>query len=225
MKKRVSAKDLDVIFPRGERQQDVFQKFYEGQNLSLLGSAGTGKTFLAMYLGLEGVLSGNYSSLCVIRSAVPTRDLGFMPGDLDEKLMYYELPYSSICDELLPYRRGWETMKESEQCFFHSTSFLRGLTLDNSVVIVDECQSMTFHELDTIITRLGSNNRIIFCGDFVQSDISNSGLSSFIRILDKLSCFSRIDFTSSDIVRGEIVRDYIIERDKIDTKRHAIQGA
>jgi phosphate starvation-inducible protein PhoH len=162
---------------------------------------------------------GKQNKIFIIRSVVPTRDMGFLPGNQKEKTKVYEAPYIAICTEL--YRRGdaYEVLKQKGAIEFMSTSFVRGTTLNDCYVIVDEINNMTFHELDSVITRIGKNCRVLFCGDFRQSDLTKdqerNGLRDFIKIVNKLSDFEYIDFREEDIVRSKLVKEYIIAREKL----------
>lgn len=215
-KTRFDLRELTPVRPITPTQEDLFRAFPE-RNLMLTGLAGTGKTFLAAYLALRLVLEpGNeYDRLVILRSVVPTRDVGFLPGDLEEKTAVYEDPYAGICDELFPYAKSYENLKRGGYVQFSPTSFLRGVTLDRCVVLVDESQNNTFHELDSITTRLGPNARIIFSGDTAQSDLGpNSGLPQFLSLTCRLTDhFACIDFhRPEDIVRSGVVRAYLEEK-------------
>jgi phosphate starvation-inducible PhoH-like protein len=212
---------LANIQPATENQRKTFEAFAEGKHLMLHGMAGTGKTFVSMYLALQELMDGvcNQNKIYLIRSVVPTRDMGFLPGNQKEKMKVYEAPYSSICTEL--YRRGdaYEVLKQKGAIEFISTSFIRGITLNDCYVIVDEINNMTFHELDSVITRIGKNCRVVFCGDFRQSDLTRdqerNGLQDFIKIINRLSDFEHIEFQEKDIVRSKLVKEYIIAREKL----------
>lgn len=214
--------DLVTIEPITDAQKDVFKYFPKG-HLCLSGSAGAGKTFLAMYLSLEQVLDSTvpeYKKIVVVRSAVPTRDMGFLPGDQSEKEAAYEAPYVSICDELFEDTGAYEKLKNIGSIQFITTSFIRGITLDNAIVIVDECQNLTFHELDSVITRLGENSKFILCGDYYQSDFDKQkdkdGILKFIEVIDKMRDFYHVEFTWKDIVRSGLVREYIMTKEMIE---------
>src|SRR5210317_1610465 len=208
---------LRQIRPLTFNQEDTFQSWYEGQNLLLHGVAGTGKTFISMYLALEEILrNSNYNKVVVIRSVVPSRDMGFLPGNAKEKARIYEEPYREICDDIFGRGDGYDVLRMKHMVEFTTTSFLRGMTFKDCIVIVDECQNLIMQELDTVITRMGDNSRIVFCGDFRQTDLQKekekSGLHTFMSILDDLKCFDRVEFGTDDIVRSGIVRDYILSK-------------
>lgn len=215
-KTRFYPENLLPVKPLTPTQEDLFHAFPE-RHLMLHGLPGTGKTFLGMYLALRQVLEthNQYKRLCIIRSIVPTRDIGYLKGTEEEKMAAYEAPYRGICDKLLPYSKSYENLKRGGYIHFDSTSFRRGVTLDNCIVLVDEAQNNTLHELDTLITRLGENTRIIFSGDTGQSDLGpQSGLPRFMQILQRLDQhFVCIDFhRPEDIVRSGVVRDYILAK-------------
>lgn len=186
--------------------------FDSDKHLVLHGVAGTGKTFISSYLAYDDIFKKNFEKLVLIRSAVPTRDIGFLPGTEREKSAIYEAPYRDIAAELFSRGDAYEILKGKGLVHFMTTSFIRGVTLRNAVVLVDECQNMSFHELDSIITRMGENCRVIFCGDFRQADLSKNGLKEFLRILHEMGEFELIDFEIKDIVRSNFVKQYIIAK-------------
>jgi len=183
--------------------------FESERNLVLHGVAGTGKTFISCYLAFDDMTKGIYKQLIILRSAVPTRDIGFLPGSEKEKASVYEEPYKDIAVELFQRGDAYEILKTKSLVHFMTTSYLRGITLKDAVIIVDECQNMSFHELDSIVTRVGTNCRVIFCGDFRQADLQRNGLKDFIKVLKAMDQFDLIDFEIKDIVRSDFVRDYI----------------
>lgn len=209
------------IIPLTDNQRNVFMKYTEGKNLVLSGMAGTGKTFCALYLALLEVLDSKSTKnkIYIVRSIVPTRNVGFLPGTLREKVQQYESPYSTICKDLLGRGDAYEILKGKNIVEFLPTSFIRGETYDDCVVIVDEMQNLTFHELDSVITRMGDNSRIIFSGDYRQSDLTTKqerdGLSDFLTILDYMEDFSKIEFGADDVVRSGMVKRYLISKDKL----------
>jgi predicted ribonuclease YlaK len=193
----------------------------------LFGCAGTGKTFVSLYLGLSEVLRNEtpYDKVIMVRSLIPTREIGFLPGDEEDKAALYQVPYSNMMQFMFeqPNEQAFETLynriKAQGSYYFLSTSFLRGLTFDNSIIIVDECQNLNFHELDTIITRVGQDSKIIFCGDFSQSDLTKTnernGLMDFLQILQEMEEFNCVEFNIGDIVRSGFVRNYLIQKTKL----------
>jgi len=201
--------ELQEIEPLTRNQVVAFEST---KNLMLHGVAGTGKTFISSYLAFDDMTKGIYEKLVIIRSAVPTRDIGFLPGNEKEKSSVYEEPYKDICIELFQRGDAYEILKTKGLVHFMTTSFIRGVTLRNAVILIDECQNMSFHELDSIITRIGQGCRVLFCGDFRQADLQKNGLKEFVRILKAMNEFDFIDFDIKDIVRSEFVKQYIIAK-------------
>jgi predicted ribonuclease YlaK len=222
--RKIRYDSLKRFEPLTESQEQVFLEFNKNRNLVLSGFPGTGKTFLASFLAMKEILlrESNYEKLVIVRSTVPVRDIGFMPGTKEEKESVYELPYKAIFDEIFyPVTNGSviEKLREQKLYEFISTSFIRGLTIKNAIVIVDEFENLSLHELDSIITRLGSNCKIVFCGDVKQSDLTKKseldGVVKFINILDNMQKFSHIEFCEDDIVRSDLVKSYIIAKHKL----------
>ena len=205
---------LTDITPLTPAQRAVITGYDQGFHLATYGSAGTGKSFLATYLGLRDVFNPRSTPdrLILVRSAVPTRDLGFLKGTLEEKLSVYEAPYVSLVDELLAQPGAYAQLYDDGVIEFVSTSFVRSLTWNNAVVFLDEAQNMTFHELNSVVTRLGSNSRLIVSGDMVQDDLGRgqSGLQTFLRVASRISEFRLISFGRDDIVLSSFVRDWIV---------------
>lgn len=212
---------LNNIAPITDNQDKAFNAFALDKNLLLHGSAGTGKTFLSLYLALMEVMNGHgdYEKVYIIRSVVPTRDMGFLPGSAKDKSKVYEAPYYSICTELFGRGDAYDILKTKNVVEFMTTSFIRGVTLNNCVVVVDEMQNMTFQELDSVLTRIGENCKIIFSGDFKQSDLirhsDRKGILDFIKILSKINSFEHVEFTREDIVRSRLVKEYIIAKEEL----------
>lgn len=212
-----------TIQPKTGKQSNFFEA-YQGQHylMALHGVAGTGKTFIALYKALEEVLDkGNpFLKVVVIRSAVQARDMGHLPGDKEEKMDVYLQPYKQICNELFKRKDAWQRLEEQGYVEFVSTSFIRGVTFNQSIVVVDEIQNMTFEELDTIITRIGKDSKIIFCGDYRQTDLKKkddkSGILKFFDICARMKEFTRVEFGIEDIVRSSMVKNYIIARTKYE---------
>lgn len=204
---------LQEIEPLTKNQLAAFES---NNNLVLHGLAGTGKTFISSYLAYDDIEKGFADSLIIIRSAVPTRDIGFLPGSEKEKSAVYEEPYKDVATHLFDRGDAYEIMKQKNIVQFMTTSFIRGITLRNACIIVDECQNMSFHELDSIITRVGENCRIMFCGDFRQSDLKRNELLSWLKVLERMEEFDFIEFGIDDIVRSEFVKKYIIAKMEVE---------
>ena len=225
--KEITYNQLNQIKPVTDSQKLVFDTWKQGQNQFLFGCAGTGKTFVSLYLGLSEVLRNEtpYDKVIMVRSLIPTREIGFLPGDEEDKAALYQVPYSNMMQFMFeqPNEQAFETLynrlKGQGSYYFLSTSFLRGLTFDNSIIIVDECQNLNFHELDTIITRVGQDSKIVFCGDFSQSDLTRTnernGLMDFLQILQEMEEFNCVEFNIGDIVRSGFVRNYLIQKTKL----------
>jgi phosphate starvation-inducible protein PhoH len=214
--------NLKHFDPLTQNQRHTFQSFDQDKNLMLHGIAGTGKSFMAMYLSLRQILNDPdcpYKKIVIVRTVVPTRDMGFLPGNSKEKTKVYEAPYYAICSELFGRGDAYDYLKNKNLVEFISTSFIRGITLNNCIVIVDEMQNATLHELDSVITRIGHNCKVIFCGDFRQSDFTRehekSGLTDFMRVVKSMRSFDLIEFNAADIVRSALVKEYIILKDKM----------
>ena len=210
---------IEHVKPVTDNQEDAFHSYFGGKNVFLHGVAGTGKSFIAMYFALSEIMSGRAEKIVIVRSTVQTRDMGFMPGGEDEKLSYYEGPYRQLCAELLGRPNAYDMLKEKDAIHFCSTAFMRGITLDNSVVIIDEVQNMNFHEVDSVLTRIGENSRLIICGDFRQSDLNivgkrddKSGIEQLLKIAKKMPSIDLVEFEAKDIVRSGFVKEYILTK-------------
>lgn len=217
IKKKWHIHDLNVMNPLTPNQEDMFHAFYNGSHICAQGSAGTGKTFLALYLAFQEILDHKFPArqIIIVRSNVPSRDIGFLPGTEEEKMSVYELPYHDICEELFGKSSTYDDMKKAGLIKFMSTSHVRGLTWDDSVVIVEECQNLNFHEIDSIMTRTGRRTRLIVTGDVPQADLPHngkdqSGMRHFLEVIRDIDDFVNIRFTEHDIVRSDFVKSWII---------------
>ena len=212
------------INPITENQDLFFKEWDKGNNLFSYGAAGTGKTFIALYLALRDVMNEEspYDKVYIVRSLVSTREIGFLPGTHEDKSELYQIPYKNMVRHMFEmpddtsFDMLYDNLKHQETISFWSTSFLRGTTLDDAIVIVDECQNLNFHELDSIITRVGQDSKIVFCGDVNQSDLQRTnernGILDFQRILEGMDEFSMIEFGINDIVRSGLVKSYLISK-------------
>jgi len=212
---------MKKISPMTDNQMKTFEAFKDDKHLMLHGCAGTGKTFIMIYLAMQAVLSQrvDQQKVYIVRSMLPTRDIGFLPGSQEEKMSVYTEPYYSLFEELFPgVENPYELAKYQDVVEFIPTSYIRGITLRDAFIIVDECQNLNFHELDTIITRVGENSRIAFCGDFMQTDLKNhneqNGVIQFMDIIKEMKSFEMIDFNEEDIVRSGLVKEYIISKNQ-----------
>jgi predicted ribonuclease YlaK len=219
---KLRLEDLAEIHPLTDNQKTAFTAYEKGYSLVLARSAGTGKTFMALALALEDVLdkSTPYDKVVVVRSIVPTRDIGYLPGSEEEKKDAYTGPYRAACSELFEDPDAWTKLLSTGHIEFLSTSFIRGTTLSNSIVIVDEMQNLTFHELDSVITRVGQCCKFMMCGDYYQSDFDKdkdkNGILKFLEIVEQLRKFKVIEFGWEDIVRSDFVRDYIMTKEMME---------
>ena len=223
-KKPIGNTDLLDIEPIRDNHKKLFDAYADDKHLVAYGTAGTGKTFISLYNALADILDETtpYERIYLVRSLVSTREIGFLPGDHEDKADIYQIPYKNMVKYMfqMPTDADFEmlygNLKAQESIKFWSTSFIRGTTLDNAIVIVDEFQNLNFHELDSIITRIGENSRIIFCGDASQTDLvktnDRNGIHDFLNILRKMPSFDIIEFGINDIVRSGLVKEYIIAK-------------
>ena len=223
-KKPINTDLLVDIDPLTDNQKRFFDSYAEEKHLIAYGCAGTGKTFIALYNALQDVLNDNtpYERIYLVRSLVSTREIGFLPGTYEDKSDIYQIPYKNMVKYMfqMPTDADFEmlyaNLKAQETIKFWSTSFLRGTTLDNSIIIVDEFQNLNFHELDSIITRVGENTKICFCGDATQTDLQKTnernGIHDFMRILRSMNSFDIIEFGLDDIVRSGLCKEYLVAK-------------
>ena len=223
-KKPINLDHLKTIEPLTPNQERVFTSYAEGKNLILHGAAGTGKTFISLYLAMKDVMepSSPYEKVYMVRSLVPTREIGFLPGDHEDKSNLYQIPYKNMVKYMFEmpddaaFEMLYDNLRSQETVSFWSTSFIRGVTMDNCVIIVDEFSNLNFHELDSIITRVGENCKIILSGDYSQSDLVKSneknGVLDFMRIIQTMQSFDVVEFGIEDIVRSGLVREYLISK-------------
>ena len=216
--------DLHTFKPLTENQKKFFDAYRLGDYfIALHGVAGTGKTFCALYKAIEEVLDkGNpFNQIIIVRSAVQGREIGHLPGDVNEKMEIFQQPYRQICETLFDRKDAWDRLEEQHHIQFISTSFIRGMSFDNAIIIVDEMQNLNYEEIDTVMTRVGHQSKIIWCGDYRQTDLTKkkndvTGILKFFDIAMHMKAFTRIEFTVDDIVRSSLVKDYILAKMKYE---------
>ena len=227
-KKPINNDFLVDIEPLTENQEKLFESYKDSKNIFAYGCAGTGKTFISLYLALKDVLDEMtpFKKIYIFRSLVSTREIGFLPGDHEDKSALYQIPYKNMVKYMFEmptdadFEMLYSNLKAQETIKFWSTSFIRGTTLDNAIIIVDEFQNLNFHELDSIITRVGENTKICFCGDASQTDLvktnDKNGIVNFMNILRKMPSFDIIEFDMNDIVRSGLVKEYLLSKLEIN---------
>ena len=223
-KKPINSDFLNDIQPLTDNQKKFFDDYQAGKHLFAYGCAGTGKTFIALYNALKEVLDYTtpYQKIYMVRSLVSTREIGFLPGDHEDKSALYQIPYKNMVRYMFSmpddnsFNMLYENLRAQETISFWSTSFIRGVTLDNAIVLVDEFSNLNYHELDSIITRVGQDSKIMFCGDITQTDLTRenekSGISNFINILQTMREFTCVEFGIDDIVRSGLVKSYLVTK-------------
>lgn len=224
-----SVHDMKSIQPMTRNQQRVFDLWKDDYNITLAGSAGTGKSLCTIYLALQEILgtidNRKYDKLIIIRSAVASRDLGFLPGSLEEKMEVYEQPYMQIFDFLFKKKNQYKFMKEAGLVEFHSTAYLRGTTFDNCIIILDEAASLNYHEISTVITRVGTNAKIITIGDTKQNDLiykknDTSGFAKFLEISNRMPSMRNVYFNIQDVCRSGLVKEFLVADEQYDERNY-----
>ena len=223
-KKPINTDMMRDIEPLTDNQRLLYNAYEEDKNLIAYGVAGTGKTFITLYNALCDVLNPEtpYEKIYIVRSLVSTREIGFLPGDHEDKSFLYQIPYKNMVKYMfeMPTEADFEmlygNLKSQDTIGFWSTSFIRGTTFDKAIIIVDEFQNLNFHELDSIITRVGESSKIMFCGDATQSDLvktnERNGIIDFMKILRNMSSVDIVEFGIEDIVRSGLVKEYILTK-------------
>ena len=227
-KKPINLDLMRTVDPLTDNQETLFDAYRKDQNIVAYGAAGTGKTFITLYNALKDVLSEKspYEKIYIVRSLVATREIGFLPGDHEDKSSLYQIPYKNMVKYMfeMPDDSAFEmlygNLKTQGTIGFWSTSFIRGTTLDNAIIIVDEFQNLNFHELDSIVTRVGENTKIMFCGDATQTDLvktnEKNGIIDFMRILNVMPSMEVIEFGVEDIVRSGLCKEYLIAKAELN---------
>lgn len=215
-KKLLNYRDkIKEIQPKTANQEQLFHSFFNDKHILLHGCAGTGKSYCALFLALKDLFDGRFDRIIILRSVVPTRDVGFLPGTLQEKIAMYEEPYSEIIDDILGRKGSYEDLKKDEVLHFKSTSFLRGITWVNSLIIADEIQNYSWHEVCSLVTRVGEGSRIMLLGDRDQNDLGQqrkneqSGLENTIKVCHNMSSFDVIEFGVQDVLRSQLVKEFL----------------
>ena len=223
-KKPINTDLMRDIEPLTQNQQVLFNAYAENKNLVAYGCAGTGKTFITLYNALRDVLSQTtpYEKIYIVRSLVATREIGFLPGDHDDKSLLYQIPYKHMVKYMFEmstdadFEMLYGNLKTQGTIDFWSTSFIRCTTFDNAIIIVDEFQNLNYHELDSIMTRVGQDSKIMFCGDATQSDLTKTnernGIMDFMRVIRLMPSLDIIEFGVEDIVRSGLVKEYILAK-------------
>ena len=220
----ITADMMRVIEPLTDNQKTLFDSYESGKNLVAYGAAGTGKTFITLYNALCDVLdqSTPYEKIYIVRSLVATREIGFLPGDHEDKSSLYQIPYKNMVKYMFQmptdadFEKLYGNLRAQDTISFWSTSFIRGTTLDKAIILVDEFQNLNFHELDSIMTRVGASSKIMFCGDATQTDLvkqnERNGIIDFMRVLRLMSSVDLIEFGVDDIVRSGLVKEYLLAK-------------
>ena len=223
-KKPINTDMMRDIEPLTDNQKKLFDSYKKGKNLVAYGAAGTGKTFITLYNALQEVLdpSTPYDKIYIVRSLVATREIGFLPGDHEDKSSLYQIPYKNMVKYMFEmpsdadFQMLYGNLKAQNTIDFWSTSFIRGTTLDKAIIIVDEFQNLNYHELDSIMTRVGADTKIMFCGDATQTDLikqnERNGIHDFMRILRVMPSLDIIEFGVEDIVRSGLCKEYLLAK-------------
>lgn len=214
-KKHWTIHDLKRIFPKTENQELAFKAFINFDHVALDGSAGSGKSLIAFYHGLDAVISKAQDRIIIVRSAVPVRDQGFIKGEIEEKNAVYEAPYHSLCYELLGKKTSYVDLKKAGLVEFNTTGYLRGVTLDNCIIIIEEAQNMTSQELRTVITRTGQNSRVFITADNKQKDLKQSDYERALKIIRRVDSFALVTFGHDDILRSKLVKQWLIAEEEV----------
>jgi len=212
---------LNSVIPKTLNQEVAFSAFENGKHLLLHGMAGTGKTFISLYLAFSEIFTNysEYDSVTIVRSAVPSRSVGFLPGKEQEKNQIFEQPYQALCTELFDRGDAYQILKTRDNIRFITTSYVRGMTFRDSIIVIDECQNLSYHELYSIMTRIGDNCRVIFCGDFHQSDLTSDrekeGIHTFMEVVSRMDEFKFVEFGVDDVLRSGVVKSFLLTQEEM----------
>lgn len=207
--------ELIDFSPKTDNQARMFDDFHNGSNILAIGSAGSGKTVVSLYLALQKLITNGIDKIIILRSAVPTRNQGFLPGTQAEKDDIYKPAYIQLVNFLFHSDTAWDTLTKRGYIQFMSTSYVRSITFENAVIIFDEIQNADFSETISVLTRLGEGCKVFLCGDIRQNDLERkrevSGFLNILKVINRMdNHFSVIEFTRDDIVRSKFVKDLII---------------
>lgn len=215
--KTIAVKDhlalVEKVVPMNETQRQMIFAFSQGLNIVAYGSAGTGKSYVGCALALEKLFKRQSEKIVIVRSAVSSRSLGFLPGNLDEKADPYKAPYKQIINRLCGNGTAWDILIKKEMIEFITSSYVRGITIDNATVIVDEFQNCNQNEAMSILTRVGENCQVILLGDTKQTDLKKdeSCFDWVMSVAQRMPrWFDLVHFYPKDIVRSGFCKDLII---------------
>lgn len=211
---------VELHSPLTEKQKRIIRS--DAEHLVIKGPAGTAKTYSALARGLLSLSREEVERIIIIRSPVEIRQIGLLPGDVDEKVEQYAAPYIDLLTSLSP-KHNYKSLVQKKLLEFMPTTFLRGRTFDNCFIIADEFQNLSAHEFETIITRVGVGTQLVIVGDDTgQSDLSSREAGEFREVLDvtaRMPEFETHTFDVEDILRSGLVRSYYEARDHVHLPR------
>ncbi|RHJ92420.1 PhoH family protein [Parabacteroides bouchesdurhonensis] len=211
-----------AIVARTDNQQKLVKAFEENDLVFATGPAGSGKTFVAIALAVKALKNKQVRKIILSRPAVEAGEkLGFLPGEMKDKLDPYLQPLYDALQDMIPGAKLKEYM-ENNVIQIAPLAFMRGRTLNDAVIILDEAQNTTTHQIKMFLTRLGMNAKMIVTGDITQIDLpstATSGLVQAMQILNKVNGIGKIEFNKKDIVRHKLVQRIVEAYDKFDDKK------